>query len=212
LLLRAMAERSVTAFNQVRRIPHLLVFADRNRVEKGETFELAAAARDRFMMEIAMEAPASDEDRGALIFDPAYHDVEQLLTRCQADVVDYRDLEPIAATIQKHVGASEALRKYALDLMRATQQPHGFGIKVSGVNVAELVESGASPRGMSLMLRAARVHAFLAGRGNLVPEDLQAVFRPSMVHRVFFSPVYEFDRQSIAPAFMDEVLRCIAAP
>jgi len=212
LLLRAMAERSVTAFNQVRRIPHLLVFADRNRVEKGETFELAAAARDRFMMEIAIEAPASDEDRAALIFDPAYHDVEKLLARCQADLIDYRDLEPIAALIQSHVGASPSLKKYALDLMRATQEPHRYGIKVSGVNVAELVEAGASPRGMSLLLRAARVHAFLAGRVNLVPEDLQAVFRASMVHRVFFSPVYEFDRQSIAPLFMEEVLRCIAAP
>jgi MoxR-like ATPase len=212
LLLRAMAERSVSVFNEVRRLPHLLVFADRNRVEKGETFELAAAARDRFMMEIAIEAPVSDEDRAALIFDPAYHDVEQLLTRCQADLIDYRSLEPVARAIQANVGASDTLRKYALDLMRATQQPHRYGVKLTGVNVSELVDSGASPRGMSLMLRAARVHAFLAGRTNLVPEDLQAVFRAAMVHRVFFSPVYEFDRQSIAPAFMDEVLRCIAAP
>ncbi len=80
------------------------------------------------------------------------------------------------------------------------------------MNVAELVEAGASPRGMSLMLRAARVHAFLAGRNHLVPQDLQAVFKPTMVHRVFFSPVYEFERQAIAPLFIDEVLRCIAAP
>jgi MoxR-like ATPase len=212
LLLRAMAERSVTAFNQVRHMPHLLVFADRNRVEKGETFELAAAARDRFMMEIAIDAPESDDDRAALIFDPAYHDVDKLLTRCEAALIDYRELEPIAALIQSHVGASPALRKYALDLMRATQQPQRFGIKVPGVNIAELVEAGASPRGMSLMLRAARVHAFLAGRSNLVPEDLQAVFRASMVHRIFFSPIYEFDRQSIAPLFMEGVLRNIAAP
>jgi hypothetical protein len=62
------------------------------------------------------------------------------------------------------------------------------------------------------MLRAARVHAFLAGRSHLVPEDLQAVFKSSMVHRIFFAPVYEFDRQSIAPAFIDELLRCVAAP
>ena len=212
LLLRAMAERSVNAFNQVREIPHLLVFADRNRVEKGETFELAAAARDRFMMEIAIEAPASDDDRAALIFDPVYHDVEELLKRCRAGLIDYRDLERIGTVIQNHVGASPALRKYALELMRATSQPQEFGIKVPSVNVAELVESGASPRGMSLMLRAARVHAFLAGRAHLVPEDLQAVFKPTMVHRVFFSPVYEFERQAIAPVFIDEVLRCIAAP
>jgi MoxR-like ATPase len=212
LLLRAMAERSVNAFNQTRRIPHLLVFADRNRVEKGETFELAAAARDRFMMEIGIDAPEADEDRTRLIFDPAYHDVEQLLLRCRADLVDYRELEGIGAAIQRHVSASPTLQRYALDLMRATATPQAFGVRLPGVNVAELVDAGASPRGMSLMLRASRVHAFLAGRNHLVPQDLQAVFKPTMVHRVFFSPVYEFERQTIAPLFVDEVLRCIAAP
>ena len=212
LLLRAMAERSVSAFNQSRRIPHLLVFADRNRVEKGETFELAAAARDRFMMEIAIEAPTSDQDRASLIFDPIYHDVEQLLTRCREGIIDYRHLESIAASIQTYVGASPVLQQYALDLMRATQRPHEFGVKVPGVNVADLVEAGASPRGMSLMLRAARVHAFLSGRPHLVPEDLQAVFTPAMVHRVFFSSLYEFERQAIAPVFIGEVLRSVAAP
>ncbi len=212
LLLRAMAERSVSAFNQTRRIPHLLVFADRNRVEKGETFELAAAARDRFMMEIAIEAPTADDDRARLIFDPAYHDVEDLLLRCRANLLDYRELESIGSAIQRHVAASPTLQRYALDLMRATERPQDFGVRLAGVNVAELVEAGASPRGMSLMLRAARVHAFLDQRDHLVPQDLQAVFRPTMVHRVFFSPVYEFERQTIAPLFIDEVLRCIAAP
>src|SRR5499427_9104812 len=57
LLLRAMAERSVTAFHREVRLPHLTVFADRNRVEKEETFELAGAARDRFMFEIQMAVP-----------------------------------------------------------------------------------------------------------------------------------------------------------
>ena len=63
LLLRVMAERSVSAFNREFRFPHLLVFADRNRVEREETFEISSAARDRFMMEVTIDAPASDEDR-----------------------------------------------------------------------------------------------------------------------------------------------------
>src|SRR3954471_14014375 len=57
LLLRAMAERTVAAFNQEFRFPHMTVFADRNRVEKEETFELASAARDRFMLEVRMPTP-----------------------------------------------------------------------------------------------------------------------------------------------------------
>src|SRR6476469_4938166 len=57
LLLRAMAERSVAAFDREYRFAHLTVFADRNKVEKEETFELASAARDRFMFELGMFTP-----------------------------------------------------------------------------------------------------------------------------------------------------------
>ena len=66
LLLRVMAERSLQAFNRVVRLPHLLVFADRNRVEREETFEIAQAARDRFMMEVTIETPVDDETRRAI--------------------------------------------------------------------------------------------------------------------------------------------------
>jgi hypothetical protein len=69
LLLRLMAERSVTAFNRDMDLPHLLVFADRNRMEREETFELPAAARDRFFMEVRVETPRDPEVRRALIFD-----------------------------------------------------------------------------------------------------------------------------------------------
>jgi len=74
LLLRVMAERSVTAFNREYHFPHLQIVADRNRVEKEETFELPAAARDRFLMEIAIEAPVERELQRTLMFDPRFHD------------------------------------------------------------------------------------------------------------------------------------------
>src|SRR5215468_11831235 len=69
LLLRAMAERTVSAFNQDYRFPFMSVFADRNRVEKEETFELASAARDRFMFELQMPTPTAVEVRRQLVFD-----------------------------------------------------------------------------------------------------------------------------------------------
>src|SRR6187551_2633999 len=65
LLLRAMAERTVSAFNQQYRFPCMTVFADRNRVEKEETFELASAARDRFMLELRMPTPVDEPVRRA---------------------------------------------------------------------------------------------------------------------------------------------------
>jgi MoxR-like ATPase len=81
LLLRVMAERSVAAFNREFRFPHLLVFADRNRVEREETFEISAAARDRFMLEVTINAPVDETERRALVFDPRFHDTERLIAQ-----------------------------------------------------------------------------------------------------------------------------------
>jgi len=86
LLLRAMAERTVSAFNREYRFPHMTVFADRNKVEKEETFELASAARDRFMFELSMSKPTDRGIRRALVFDTAFHDAEALIE--QAGGVD----------------------------------------------------------------------------------------------------------------------------
>src|SRR5690349_17366659 len=86
LLLRAMGDRTVSAFNPQSRCPSMTVFADRNRVEKEETFELAWAARDRFMSELRMPTPAEPEIRRSLVFDPAFHAVDELLERVSPSV------------------------------------------------------------------------------------------------------------------------------
>lgn len=212
LLLRAMAERSVSAFNRTMALPHLQVFADRNRVEKGETFELAAATRDRFMMEVPIGVPAARDQQLALLFDPRFHDADQLIESAPAALLDYRGLNASSALIQRSIGASEALHDYALSLWHATREPERYGVRVSDVEMSRLVEAGASPRGMSLMLRAARVHALLAGRDYLTPEDLRAVFAQAMVHRIYFHAAYEIQRSQIAPEFIGAILNRVAAP
>ncbi|MFM2434487.1 MAG: hypothetical protein RL063_466, partial [Pseudomonadota bacterium] len=75
LLLRVMAERSLSAFNTEHYFPHMIVFADRNQVEKEETFEIPSAARDRFMMEIPIVVPTDNDIMEALVFDTKFHNV-----------------------------------------------------------------------------------------------------------------------------------------
>src|SRR5215467_5987373 len=130
LLLRAMAERTVSAFNREYRFPFMSVFADRNRVEKEETFELASAARDRFMFELRMPTPTDDAVRRSLVFDPDFHDVDELLTRVAAGILPWQELNQIGAAIQRSVRASEALERYVLDLWDATHAPQKFGIRL----------------------------------------------------------------------------------
>jgi MoxR-like ATPase len=212
LLLRAMAERSVNAFNREYRFPHLQVFADRNRVEREETFEIPSAARDRFMFELAIEAPHDHELRQALAFDPAFHDTEALIERVAIGVLPYEELNHVGRLIQEVVAASPAIRNYALTLWDATQRPAHFGIALPGVDMAALILAGASPRGIAMLLKAARVSSWLAGREFLVPEDIHSVFHEAIAHRVFFQPVYEMRRAGIARDLTHAIVDRIAAP
>ncbi len=212
LLLRVMAERSVSAFNREHRFPHLLVFADRNRVEREETFEISSAARDRFMMEVTIDAPATDADRHQLMFDPRFHDADRLVNELAGAMVAYQELNQIAEVLQRHVQASAALQGYALALWRATAAPADFGVRLSDLDTAHLMLAGASPRGMSLLLRAARVSAWLDGREYVTPEDVQAVFVQTIAHRLCYQPVYEMRRHEISGRLMSGILASVAAP
>jgi MoxR-like ATPase len=212
LLLRVMAERSVSAFNREFTFPHLLVFADRNRVEREETFEISSAARDRFMMEITIDPPATDADRRTLMFDTRFHDTDRLVGALQGAMVEYHELNAVAALIQSSVQASDSLQTYALNLWRATAVPGEYGVRVPDVDIDQLMLAGASPRGMSMLLRAARVAAWLEGRTYVTPEDVQAVFVETIAHRLCYQPVFELRRQDISGRLMSGILGSVAAP
>jgi MoxR-like ATPase len=212
LLLRAMAERTVSAFNREYTFPAMTVFADRNRVEKEETFELASAARDRFMFELNMPTPAEPEVRRSLVFDPSFHDIDLLLERVAVGVLRWEELNQVGAAIQRSVQASETLERYVMDLWDATVSPQRFGIRIEGVDMEKLVLAGASPRGMMSLMRAARVVAWLAGRTHLIPGDIYSVVPAALGHRVFFTPVYELRRAEISDALVAKILEKVPTP
>lgn len=212
LMLRVMAERSVTAFNREYRFPHLQVFADRNRVEREETFEIPAAARDRFIMEIEIEAPTDPELLLQLMTDSRFHDTDQLLQEVPAGIVDYRELNGVSAVIQNHVRSSKAIRQYAFDLHRATSDPGAYGVSIPDADVSRMIQAGVSPRGMSFLLRAAVVAAWLNGRDSVLPEDLHEVFPAVVPHRIFFQPAYELHRRELAKELSMRILQSVATP
>lgn len=212
LLLRAMAEHTVNAFNREHAFPHMTVYADRNRVEKEETFELASAARDRFLFELSMPTPRDESIRERLLFDPDYLNADRLIERVAPGVLSWRHLNDVADVVQRSVTASEALRRYVLDLWSATARPHEFDVQIDGVDVSRLVLAGASPRGMMALMRAARVVAWLNRRDHLVPDDIQAVAMPVLGHRIFFTPLYEVRRGPIAEALIAQLMACVPTP
>jgi MoxR-like ATPase len=214
LLLRVMAERSMTAFNREFVFPHLQIFADRNRVEKEETFELPAAARDRFMMEIQIEAPTDRILLDRLMSEPRFHHIDSLLETVPAGLLAFTSLNELAETLQNRIHVSERLRSYILDLVLAARQPQKFGIGLDSdeTDIGEMMEAGVSPRGMSYLLRLARVQAWLNAREQVIPEDIQSLFAAAIAHRLFLKPMYEYRRSELIPALISRLLRGIAAP
>lgn len=212
LLLRVMAERTLSAFNREHQLPHLQVFADRNRVEREETFEIPSAARDRFLMELHIETPEDRAQRLALVFDPRFHDVDRLIETVRPGILPYREIAGFAPVIQREIQASDALQSYALHLWQATRTPSWYGVTIDHVDMEQLILAGASARGMSMMMRAARVSAWLDNRSYLVPEDIRGVFRETIAHRVFFHPVYELRRSDLIGELMSGILGRVAAP
>lgn len=212
LLLRVMAERTVSAFNRLYHFPHLQVFADRNQVEKDETFDLPGAARDRFLMEINV-APADDPAiHRQLTFDTRFHDTERLIQTLEPGLLGYQDLTKFHVDIQEQVFCSDAIQQYVEHLRRATHYPMEFGIVLPEVEMASLMRVGIGPRGASMLVRAAKVAAWLDGRMHLEPQDLAQVFHPVVGHRIFFNPIYELQREWLAPAFSQAILQAVPTP
>ena len=212
LLLRVMAEKSVTAFNKEYHFPHLQVFADRNRVEKEETFELPAAARDRFLMELNIKMPEDKELQRQLMFDTRFFDVDALIGGLKSGVLPFDELNNVSAMIQQSVQTTPTIESYALDLCAATRNPSAFGVSIEGVDMSKLVLSGVSPRGMGMLMRAAKVAAWLNGRDALTPDDIHAVLHETIAHRIFFTPVYELHRTEMVTALMEQIVNQVAAP
>lgn len=212
LLLRLMAERSVNAFNRDYLFPHLTVFADRNRLEREETFELPAAARDRFFMEIGIQAPETKELQRDLMFNTRFYDVDGLITSLENGLVQYDQLNAVSQAIQKNVRAELSLQDYAVNLWQALRHPEQLGISLMEIDMTKLIAGGASPRGMAMLMRGARTRAWLEGRDFLTPDDIRAVFPTIIGHRIFFTPAYELRREDIAPQLLQAVLAKVPAP
>ena len=213
LLLRAMAERTVSAFNREYRFPFMSVFADRNRVEKEETFELASAARDRFHVRAA-NAHAGGPRRATRA------GIRLRLPRCgrvaRARVGGDIALEGVSTTSARRSNTVSVPARRSSDtcstcgMRRSHRRSLACASRVW--TWAKLILAGASPRGVMSLTRAARVVAWFAGRDYLTPDDVRAVAVPVLGHRVFFTPVYELRRSQIADALVAQILEKVPTP
>jgi MoxR-like ATPase len=179
-LLEAMQERQVTVDGVSYPLPTVFtVFATQNPVEQEGTYPLPEAQLDRFMMKVLVSYPAEAEEVGILRVHQQGIRVEDLDRFDLRRVGGADDLLAAQATIRART-IREELLGYIARVIRATRGHLR-------------VEVGASPRSGLMVLMAAKARAALRGRGHVVPDDVKAVVKPVLRHRLLLKPGAEVD-------------------
>jgi MoxR-like ATPase len=186
-LLEAMAERQVTVDGNSHPLPTpFFVIATQNPVDLAGTFPLPDSQLDRFLLRIGLGYPDAAAEREML----TTPDRREMLARLEPRL-DREHLLALRARVDA-IQASPALIAYVQALLAATRQHARIRV-------------GLSPRAGLALLRSARAWALLAGRGFVLPEDVQAVFTPVAAHRLVTGPEAEASRDRLAALVLEAV-------
>jgi MoxR-like ATPase len=200
-LLESMQERQVTIGGETHTLPALfLVLATQNPLEHEGTYPLPEAQVDRFLFKLLVTYPSRSEERGIL---DRMTDGAEPTTR----VVLHPDRVLRAREIVRGLYVDGRIKEYVLDLLAATREPSRFELS----ELAPLVQFGASPRAGIHLIKAAKAHAFLAGRAYVAPEDVKTMVPDTLRHRLI--PTYQAEADGVTPDHMlDRILAAVPVP
>ncbi|MGK5522554.1 AAA family ATPase [Micromonospora sp. URMC 107] len=197
-LLEVMEERQVSVEGERRPLPDpFIVAATQNPIEYEGTYPLPEAQLDRFLLKLTVPLPNREEELGVLRAHHAGFDPRDLTAAGVRPVADAADLAAARAAVGR-VHVAEPLFGYIVDLCRATRN-------------TPALELGASPRGATALLNTAKAWAWLAGRDHVVPDDVKAVARPTLRHRLRLRPEVELEGVGV-DAVLDTVLATVPTP
>jgi len=197
-LLQAMQERQVTVGNSTHELPQpFQVFATRNPIELEGTYPLPEAQRDRFLMEIHIAYPSEAEER-----EIALHPSSPETVRMDP-VVEGPELRAISALVPRIPVTAEAVA-LAVALARATRPTSDSAPEP----IREYVRYGAGPRGSQALVLCAKARAALRGEAAADVEDVRALLRPTLRHRLVLS--YRADADGVSELdLLDQVGRAV---
>ncbi|HRQ36981.1 MAG TPA: MoxR family ATPase [Chloroflexota bacterium] len=193
-LLEAMQERQVTIGDTTYKMePLFLVLATQNPIEQEGTYPLPEAQVDRFMLKVLVDYPTRAEER--LIIDRMTGATLPTISPVVTPVQILQARETV-----KRIYVDDKIKEYVLDLVITTRQPGNNGLS----DLNNLINIGASPRASINLIKAARAHAFLNGRGFVTPEDIKEMAPDVLRHRVITT--YEAEAENINS---DQIVRRI---
>ena len=197
-LLEAMEEKQITVGLQTYALPSpFMVMATQNPLEQEGTYPLPEAQLDRFIMHCLIDYPEAADEKTIL-----------QLTRAEAASLQTTEPETLIsqtallaaqqAVLSIHM--SPSVEQYLVELVLASRNPAAYDQQLQ-----HWVSFGASPRGTIALDRCARAHAWLNQRDYVSPEDVQAICKDVLRHRVILS--YEAEAEGIsADDFLDRLL------
>jgi MoxR-like ATPase len=177
-LLEAMEERQVSVEGEPRPLPEpFIVAATQNPIEYEGTYQLPEAQLDRFLLKLNVGLPSREQEvsilhRHAHGFDP--RDLSSV-----RPVAGAAELAAGREAVQKLLVADEVLG-YIVDIATATRN-------------SPSLQLGVSPRAATALLATARSWAWLSGRSYVTPDDVKAMARPTLRHRIHLRPEAELE-------------------
>ena len=198
-LLQAMQERTVTIDRDTHALPaQFTVFATQNPIEYEGTYPLPEAQKDRFMLKVPVGYP--DRDQEIELANRMLGDQSPEQTLDSNDVKQVMSAEQLTETraLVNHVVARPELVTYIVDVIRATR-------------VHESVLVGSGPRATQALLLGSRAHAGIEYRDYITPDDVKAMARPVLEHRLILRPEYEIEGLTVREV-IDTILQQVAVP
>jgi len=195
-LLEAMEERQVSVDGQPRALPDpFIVAATQNPIEYEGTYQLPEAQLDRFLLKLNVPLPQRDQEVAIL----ARH----------AHGFDPRDL----SAIRPVAGPAElAAGRRAVQQVRVADEVLGYVVDIAGATRnSPALQLGVSPRGATALLGTARSWAWLSGRGYVTPDDVKAMAKPTLRHRIALRPEAELEGAH-ADGVIDGILAAVPVP
>ena len=200
-LLEAMQEHRVTVQGQTYELTEpFFVFATQNPIELEGTYPLPEAQLDRFMFDIVINHLPEDEEIEVVSTTTSLQDIEFERAITGPDIVAFQRLV-------RRVPVSDSVMHYAVDLVRRSRPEHPD----APAFIKEWVDYGASVRAAQYLILGGKTRALLQGRYHVSFEDIQALARPVLRHRILTNFHAESERVT-SDQITEQLLEAVPLP
>ncbi len=197
-LLEAMEERQVSIDGVTHHLPHpFMVIATQNPVEYEGTYPLPEAQLDRFLLKLLVDYPSEQDELEVLVRHHGGMDPHDPIRSGVVAVAGAGSFASARAEVQA-MTVEEPVLRYMVSLVRATR-------------ASPSVTLGVSPRGAAALLAVSKAWAWLSGRPYVTPDEVKAMVKPTLRHRIQLRPELEIEGVD-ADQVLDGIMGQVAVP